>query len=193
MIDIMSHRIIDIIDTRDQESVKDWLGTFPALRFVSRDGSLTYKSAITLANKNITQISDRFHLLKGMTDAAKKYITGYFKANIGLPVSNSHYDGTETAFYWKKDTGHIDSPTQNHIGATERKMRLVEEARGLQKEGYSVGNIARLVGINRSTAVKYLNPCFTPESSGYNAVYSSKIKPYSDDIKSLLSKGSTFK
>ena len=193
MIDIGSHRIIDIIDKRDQESVKQWLGTFPALSFVSRDGSLEYKSAITLANETITQISDRFHLLKGMTDAAKKYITGYFKANIGLPVSNSHYTGTKTAFYWKKDTGHIDFPTQNHISATERKMKLVEEAGVLQKEGYSIGNISRLVGISRPTVIKYLNPCFNSECSGYNTVYSSKIKPYSEDIKSLLSKGSTFK
>ena len=34
MIDIMSHRIIDIMDRRDQESVKERLRTFPALRFV---------------------------------------------------------------------------------------------------------------------------------------------------------------
>jgi len=193
MIDIRSRRIIDIIDTRDQENVKKWLETFPALRFVSRDGSLTYKSAITQANKNITQISDRFHLLKGMTEAAKKYITSYFTTNIGLPVSKSHYSGTETAFYWKKNTGHTDSPTYRHISAMERKMKLVEEARKLQKQGYSVGNIARLVGITRSTVIKYLKPGFNPKHSGYNTVYYSKIKHYAQDIKSLLSKGSTFK
>ena len=198
MIDIRSRRtfgsrIIDIIDTREKESVTAWLKTFPALRYVSRDGSLTYKSAITQANENITQISDRFHLLKGMTDAAKKHITGYFKANIGLPVSNSHYNGTETAFYWKKETGHTDSLTCRHISATERKMKLVEEVRKLQKDGYSIGNTAQLTGICRATVTKYLKPDFNPENSGYNTVRHSKIKPYSDDIKSLLSKGSTFK
>jgi len=193
MIDIPSRRIIDIIDTREQERVKEWLETFPSLRYVSRDGSLAYKSAITRANENIIQISDRFHLLKGMTDAAKKHITGHFKANIGLPVSNSHYTDTETALYWKKDTGHTDSPTCRHISATERKMKLAEEARKLQKEGYSIGNIARLVGICKSTVTKYLKPDFNPEYSSYNTVCISKIKPYADDIKSLLSKGSTFK
>ena len=193
MIDIRSRRIIDIIDRRDQKSVKEWLGTFPALRYVSRDGSLAYKSAITQANENITQISDRFHLLKGMTDAAKKHITGYFKANIGLPVSSSHYNGTETAFYWKKETEHTDYPTCRHISATERKLKLVEEARKLQKDGYSIANIARLAGICKATVTKYLKPDFNPESSGYNTVRHSKIKPYTDDIKSLISKGSTFK
>jgi transposase len=193
MVDIPSRKIIDIIDTRDQEEVKKWLGTFPSLRYVSRDGSLAYKSAITGANEKIIQISDRFHLLKGMTDAAKKYITGYFEANIGLPVSNSHYNDTKTALYWKKDTGHIDSPTRKHLSATERKMKLVEEAKKLQKEGYSIGNIMRLVGLCRSTVTKYLKPDFNPANSGYNAVHNSKNKHYQDDIKDLLSKGSTFK
>ena len=193
MIDIPSHRIIDIIDTREQEDVKEWLKTFPSLSYVSRDGSLAYKSAITQANKNIVQISDRFHLLKGMTDAAKKHITGHLKANIGIPVSNSHHNDTETALYWKIDTGHTDSPTCSHISTTERKVKLVEETRKLQKEGYSIGNIAQLVGICKSTVTKYLKPDFNPEYSSYNTVHISKIKPYTDDIKSLLSKGSTFK
>jgi len=194
MIDIPSRRIIDIIDTRDQENVKKWLETFPALHYVSRDGSLAYKRAITRANENITQISDRFHLLKGITDAAKKYITGYFNANIGIPVSNSHYNGTKTAFYWKKDTGHTDSPTDKHIKITERKMKLVEKVKKLKKEGYSIGKITQTVGISYPTAVNYLKPDFNPVSSSYNTTYyNTKIKHYAGDIKSLLSKGSTFK
>jgi predicted transcriptional regulator len=193
MRDIPSRKIIDIIGTREQERVEERLGTFPALGFVSRDGSLAYRSAITHANENIIQISDRFHLLKGMTDAAKKHITGYFKANIGIPVSNSHYNGTETAFYWKKDTEHIDTPTRKHISSTNRKMQRMEEVRELKKEGYSVGNIARLAGISAATVRTYLKPDCNPKNSGYNAVYSSKIKQYADDIKNLLSKGSTFK
>ena len=193
MINIESRRIIDIINTRDQEDVKEWLKTFPSLRYVSRDGSLTYKSAITQANENITQISDRFHLLKGVTDAAKKYITGYFKANIGIPVSDSHYNDTKTAFYWNKDTGHTDLPTSKHIKTTECKTNLVGKVRELKEEGFSVRKIAQAVGISYSTAVSYLKPDFNPESSYYNTVHQSKIKPYAADIKSLLSKGSTFK
>jgi len=193
MVDIPSRRVIDIIETRDQDKVKEWLETFPALRYVSRDGSLGYKSAITRANESITQISDRFHLLKGMTDAAKKHITGYFKANIGIPVSHSHYNGTETAFYWKKDTGYVDSPTSKHITNTERKMELVKKVKELKEDGFSAVNIAQLVGISETTTRTYLKPDFNPVSSGYNTTRSAKIKRYADDIKSLLSKGSTFK
>ena len=141
--DIKSRRVIDIIETRELGAVKEWLKTFPSLRYVSRGGSVTYKSAITQANKKITQISDRFHLLKGLTDAAKKFITGYFKANIGLLASNSHYDGIKTSFYWKKDTGNIDTPTMEHMSTAKRKMRLAEEAMRFREMGHSHAKIAR--------------------------------------------------
>jgi transposase len=134
MVDIPSRRVIDIIETRETQAVKEWLKTFPSLRYVARDGSISYKSAITQANEKITQISDRFHLLKGLTDAAKKYITSYFKANIGLPVSSSHYDGTKTSFYWTKDTGNVDILTRQHICTSEKKLKLVEEAGGVSFE-----------------------------------------------------------
>lgn len=193
MIDIPSHRVIDLIDTRDLEPVQEWLKTYPSLRFVSRDGSVTFKSAISQANESITQISDRFHLLKGLTDAAKKYITGYFKANIGLPVSESHCDGIKTSDYWAKDTGNTDFPTKQHISTAVKKVKLVEEARRLREEGYEPRKIAEHIGVTVQTAKEYLNEGFKAESSGYNAAFNSKIKPYSCDIKSMLSKGNTFK
>ena len=47
IIDINSHKIIDMINSRDYEKVTSWLKEFPNLKIVSRDGSLTYKKAIT--------------------------------------------------------------------------------------------------------------------------------------------------
>jgi predicted transcriptional regulator len=193
MIDIDTRRIIDMIDTRDQEPVADWLKTFPALQFVSRDGSATYKSAISAANESITQISDRFHLLKGLTDAAKKHINNYFKANIGLPSSASHYDGAETSDYFRKDIVRADLPTRQHAASTVGKIKLVEEARILQEEGYAPKKIAACIGVTTITAKKYLKPDYSPEYAGYNTTFPSKIKPYADDIKSMLAKGNTFK
>jgi predicted transcriptional regulator len=194
MVDITGRRIVDIIETRELEAVKEWLKTFPSLQYVSRDGSVTYKSAITQANEKIIQISDRFHLLKGLTDAAKKYITGYFKANIGLPVSESHYNGIKTDnFYWEKHSTCTDLPTREHLSTTGRKMELVAEARKLRQQGYAAGKIAELIGVTYATASKYLKSDFNPEQSSYNATYYSKIKPYAEEIKSMISQGRTFK
>ena len=42
MIDIESHRIIDMIESRDLEDVVTWLQSFPNLQVFSRDGSIIY-------------------------------------------------------------------------------------------------------------------------------------------------------
>lgn len=78
MIDIFTHQILDMIDSRDYETVCEWLKTYPNLRVISRDGSVIYNNAIANAHPEALQISDRFHLLKNLTS----YITEYLKKRL---------------------------------------------------------------------------------------------------------------
>ena len=48
MIDIDTHRIIDLLPSREIGDVAEWLSSFPNLEIVSRDGSVSYNSAIKL-------------------------------------------------------------------------------------------------------------------------------------------------
>lgn len=73
MVDIDTHRIIDLLASREVADVAEWLKSYPNLEVVSRDGSVSYKSAIEPAGSHFQQVSDRFHLLKGLTDAAKNF------------------------------------------------------------------------------------------------------------------------
>jgi len=92
MIDIESHKIIDMINSRDYEEVTSWLKEFPNLEIVSRDGSLTYKKAITASHAEAIQVTDRFHLLKNLTMYCKNYLTKYLKnkVTIEVPITDSN-------------------------------------------------------------------------------------------------------
>ena len=142
MVDIDTRRIIDLLPSREIGDVAEWLSTFPNLEIVSRDGSVSYHSAVKQAGANIIQISDRFHLLKGLTDAAKRVITSLVAANIGIPVSASHYEGKETTDYWEKDFGREDFPTRKHNVNCEKKKRVVEKVLELTKQGWTRTKIA---------------------------------------------------
>lgn len=89
MVDISSHRIVDMIDSRDYAAVKKWLQTYPNLRIVSRDGSITYHNAITDAHPGALQVSDRFHLLKNLTSYAQDYLKKELKQKIAIPSANA--------------------------------------------------------------------------------------------------------
>lgn len=67
MINIDTHRVVDLIHSRNSEDVTNWLKTFPNLEIVSRDGSITYAHSITEAHPKAIQINDRFHLIQNLT------------------------------------------------------------------------------------------------------------------------------
>ena len=46
MVDIDTHRIIDLLQSREVDDVAEWLSSFPNLAVVSRDGSVSYNSAV---------------------------------------------------------------------------------------------------------------------------------------------------
>lgn len=191
MIDIDTHRVIDLLPSREIDDVAAWLRTYPNITVVSRDGSVSYRAAIKQACEEIRQVSDRFHLLKGYTDAAKKFLTRFLTANFALPTEASHYNGITTD-YWEKAI-QDDFPTKEHNASLEKKLSIIKRVRELHKTGLNNGEIAREVGINRVTVAKYLKPDYNPVSAMYNTTYASKIKPYAQDIKRLLSEGKTFR
>lgn len=87
MIDIETHRVIDLIPSRDCDEVVKWLKSYPNLQVVSRDGSITYKKAISLSHPKAIQVSDRFHILKNLTSYCKDYLTNYFKPKVIIDVT----------------------------------------------------------------------------------------------------------
>ena len=42
MVNLESHRIVDIIESRETKDVENWLKTYPNLQVISRDGAQTY-------------------------------------------------------------------------------------------------------------------------------------------------------
>ena len=53
MVDIDTHRVADLRASREVEDVAEWLRSYPNIRIVSRDGSVSYKSAIEQAGMDI--------------------------------------------------------------------------------------------------------------------------------------------
>jgi len=112
MVDIESHRVIDLIPSRDCDEVVKWLKSYPNLQVVSRDGSITYKKAITLSHPAAMQVSDRFHILKNLTSYCKDYLTNYFKPKVIIDVTTEVVASNVVA----------ESPIQNKKLTLEEKI-----------------------------------------------------------------------
>ena len=84
MLNHSNHRIISAINSREITDIQKWLQLYPNLKVVSRDGSAIYRLAIELANPNIIQVSDRFHLIKGLSEAVREEIKNILPRQIVL-------------------------------------------------------------------------------------------------------------
>lgn len=139
MVDLETHMIIDIIPSRDSSDVKKWLETYPNLKVVSRDGSSTYESAIANSHPNALQISERFHLIKGLTEAITKYIVRKFPARVEIPSVT------------------LLTPEMQVLYDTSNRAQRIKCAHQKHKEGLTISEIALLLNSGTTTINKYLS------------------------------------
>lgn len=184
-----------MIPSRERQDVAAKLSEYADLKVVSRDGSPTYAAAITDVNPQILQISDRFHLLKGLTEACGCVIRRLFRANIAvekpgadISAKRSEYSST----YWEKSMKK-DAPERSHEKAVARKEVMVCQVRQLAQQGLNLSEIARQTGMSWATVKKYLQRDYCLENGGYGQKRPSRLKPYEDKIKEMLCRRCSFK
>lgn len=139
MVDLETHRIIDMIPSRETSDVRKWLATFPNIEVVSRDGAATYSSAAMNSHPDAIQVSDRFHLIKGLSEVVNKYIIREFPARIEIP-------STET----------ISEEMKALYNTANRPLRI-RFAHKKREEGLTVSDIALLLHSSPTTIKKYLS------------------------------------
>jgi transposase len=228
MIDIETHSVVDMIESRKTGVVTKWLKSYPNLQLVSRDGSIAYAKAISDANEQIIQVSDRFHLIKNLTNYGTDYLKKRLKEKIKIDkneIISTGNDKRDKAKGWLnfaekiekavelKEKGflrsHIckelgmdirtldkflgmskveqDSSLKNpaqkkHEERVKQKKEVVHRVRELFETGFSQRKIATLLGIERKTIKKYLNP----EFSAVHAMYGKQKKSILDDYHGMI-------
>ena len=70
--------VIDLLGDRNIGSFKGWLDNHTQVKIVSRDRSTDYTAAIAATGRNITEVADRFHLSKNMSDCVTKVIGSHY-------------------------------------------------------------------------------------------------------------------
>lgn len=152
MVDIDTHRIIDMIDSREYNDVVTWLKTFPNLEVISRDGSITYSNAIRDAHPNAIQVSDRFRSLKNLTSYCKSFLTKHLKAKVQIESS-------------------LPNENVHSLVTTEESLTLfekIEEAIKLSEAGTTNPKTCKLLKMDIRTLEKYLSMSYEEQRRHFN-------------------------
>ncbi len=174
--------IIDILPSRTKEAVSTWLENYPQIKLVSRDGSVTYRTAISEALPEATQVSDKFHLIKNLLDYISKYIRRKYPKL--LLISNSEEDGKLDC---SKSTINKNALREEKLAA---KWTLMTEIKKKHKIGIGIRELAREYSMSRVTIRKYLvaeSPIYWQEGSKRG----SKLDKFKHLISQLLNEGNS--
>ena len=74
IVDLETHRLIDLLPDRTVETVSAWLAAHPEIELVSRDRASDYATAATLGAPQATQVCDRRHLLKNLSEQVVTFL-----------------------------------------------------------------------------------------------------------------------
>ncbi|GEN89538.1 transposase [Oceanobacillus sojae] len=74
-IDLIRKKPIDLLETRKQEEVTEWLKSHSNIALITRDGSKSYAKAITEASSSIVRVGDCWHILHQLFEAVKNSIS----------------------------------------------------------------------------------------------------------------------
>jgi len=188
MVDSETGRIVDMLESRESEEVATWLLSFQNIDVVSRDGSTLYANAIRTAHPKAIQVCDRFHIFKGLTDAARQFVSSIVGQRIAVPS-----DVAPNSYWQKQPRTETDLPERLHNATTVKRAASVQEVRDLAGKGLNQKQIRELTGHASRTVNKYLNSDFDPEFKEYGVNHPSKLKSYCDTIDAMLNERKTFR
>lgn len=182
VVDLERHQPIELLPDRKAQTVADWLELHPHIEVVSRDRASSYAEAARRAAPQATQVADRWHLIKNISDYLKTFFDRkqLWKLKLPQPHPNS---ATSVEGITELTEGKIDSELNNsnlvdritkerttksrplaritrqeQISKVIREKRLkrYEEVIFLSKQGFSKRQLAQKTGLSRNTIRRYL-------------------------------------
>jgi len=156
LVDLEQHRMVDVLPSRSAEPVVEWLEAHPGVEVVSRDRAPAYAEAARKGAPHAVQVADRWHLIQNLVEAVERCLLRFrpaLKAAAGMddsllgPLPSS---GDTALVPWQQRAEAVSQ--QKHDVIVERYERMQE----LRAAGFTVLDIAQMVGATRRTVYRYL-------------------------------------
>jgi transposase len=183
IVDLQTHKIIDLLPERSVVSVVAWLETHPEVGIVSRDRGGVYVDGATQGAPLATQVCDRWHLLKNLGEAVEAFL---IRAHIHLPetattpATQERAEAASSAPTLERPlTTYSATPAQQ--GKTQarllRKWKLYQRIHELHEGGMSLRKIGEELGLARGTVRKYFRQAPEPPLPTPRPLRASKLDP----------------
>ena len=197
IIDLATHRPVDVLAERSAEAVADWLRAHPGVTTVARDRRGVSADGIRHGAPAATQVADRWHILKNVGELLERVVARHGDAlraaaqraspdepaSEGATASSVGPEATEepvSAPLAPPPPAASLRPPQPSVG-DERQQGRFAAVHALPQAGRSVSAIGRELGLSRATVRKYLRAEACPVRSRHSRL----LGPGSPHVASL--------
>lgn len=201
LVDLETHRPIDLLPDRSTETVAAWLRMHPEVEIVSRDRGGEYAAAVKKGAPQAQQIADRFHLLKNLRERLKELMDRRQsclpevkeRTSDAVPAKAQGISAQQKAEPQAEPEKHYrtipPSPYQRPPGMSydafqkqirrDKRVARFEDVRTLFEKGLSQRAIARKLNLSRKMVRQFVQAEACPERHASSAdARRSLLDPY---------------
>ncbi len=162
LVDAEQRRPVDLLPDRTATSLADWLHAHPSVEIVTRDRSATYAEGAARGVPQAVQVADRFHVLDDLGDAVERVLDRHRSALRELTLPST----LATVGVAQDQMADRERAPGSGFGRISRQQRRQNERRALRMEryarlqvlkqqGWTIGAMARELGIGRRTIERW--------------------------------------
>jgi transposase len=162
LVDLASHRVVDLLPDRSAASVAAWLAQHPTITTVCRDRSDLYADGIRRGAPQAVQVVDRFHLVQNLRQALEAVLLDHRPALqaaavcTALALTSVNCPAPVRPMYQGRRRSPKPAPPVERPPRVMRWVGVYEAVHTLHAQGMPIATIARRLGISRPTVYAYL-------------------------------------
>ena len=199
LIDMGSHRAVDMLQGRAAEPFAEWLQTHPGTNVICRDRAGAYANGASTGAPAAIQVADRYHLWANLGEAVNKCVTTHRDAltvpQVALttvdpgprPADDQIRDGQADELLGghtprgesRQDDEAVEMPAKPIIVRTRQRYA---DIRRLLDQGASRNQIARTLRLDIQTVRRFANASTVEEVLAASTERASKIDPFREHL-----------
>jgi len=198
LVDLETHQPIDLLPDRTAESFAKWLKEHTGVEVISRDRGVEYIKGATEGAPDAIQVADRWHLLTNLRDALKQMLENKH-ACLKAAADKTQHTEASAKEVMKPSFSHVEQPGEytkvtnvavpdasvkltkaekRKLEGNERRQKRYEAVKELHGQGFYIGEIVRLLNMDRKTVNKYVRANECPIYPEKRVRKPGKLDPY---------------
>jgi len=183
IVDLSTHRPIDLLIERTAETLSQWLVEHPGVEFISRDRSSEYMRGAAEGAPQAQQVLDRWHVLKNVREVVQRIVS----RNHAILKQRQRDAGVIVHTRYKKKR------SSSEIAASQvarlRRQAWYEEVVDLYRQGKSIAAIAQHLQMSPTTVRKFVYAGAFPERSAHRSRRIVRLEPYLPYLEQRVQQG----